>query len=331
MTLHKLLSGLLLLQVGLAALAWWPEDRSSLTPRSLLEIEIEEIVELRIARKPAEGLEADVLHLVRGENAWTLASAGDYPAAPDKVDELLDKLVSLEVQSPIATRSENHNALKVGDKEYGRRVEIGTASGSTELIIGAAASNSVHVRLADASEVYVARGVSEWSLRDNASSYYDANYVQADVSELTQLLVHNDSGTLSFVREAGEVEGGTGGEAGEGGAAWRLEEAPEGSALDQDEIESFLETITKVRIAEPVGRELKPEYGLEADASGVRVDWAMKAENQSLAGGYRLGASVESHTYVKATDSPFVIKAADSGFEKLRQAKAADFVVEDEG
>jgi len=315
MTLHKLLAGLLLLQVGFVALAWWPEDRSALAPRSLLEIEREEIVGLRIALKPAEGREADALQLARGDEGWTLASAGGYPASPEKIDELLDKLVGLEVQSPIATRSENHNALKVGEKEYGRRVEIETASGSVELVIGAAASNSIHVRLADASEVYLARGLSEWSLRDTARTYYEADYVQADVSALTQLVVQNQNGTLSFVREGG---------------AWRLEEAPEGGVLDQEEIESFLATVTEVRIAEPVGRELEPEYGLGAEASGVRVDWALEAENQSVAGGYRLGASVESQTYVKAADHPFVVKAADSGLEKLREAKLADFI-EDEG
>jgi len=311
MTLRKLLSALLLLQVGLVALAWWPEDRSALALRPLLEIEKEEIVELLIARNPTEGEESDPLHLIRGEEGWALASAGGYPATAEKVDEVLDKLVGLEVRDPIATRSDSHNALDVGEKEYGRRVQLKTASGGVELVVGAAASNSVHVRLSDASEVYVARGLSEWSLRDGARSYYDADYVRADVSELSQLRIHNDNGSLSFVRE---------------GEQWRLEGAPEDGALNQEEVETFLAKVTAVRVAEPVGREIQPDYGLEPDGSGVRVDWAIEAEDQSIAGGYRLGATAGTHTYVKATGNPFVIKATESQFEALRGVSLADFV-----
>ena len=109
---------------------------------------------------------------------------------------------------------------------------------------------------------------------------------------------------------------------------WRLEEAPEGTVLDQEEIESFLAKVAEVRTVEPVGREIRPDYGLEADDTGVRADWALQAENQSVAGGYRLGATVDTHTYVKATDNPFVIKAADSRFEALREATAEDFIAE---
>jgi hypothetical protein len=316
MTLQKLLSAILVLQIGLVALAWWPEDRSALALRPLLEIEKEEIVELRIARKPTENQEPDPLHLIRGEEGWALASAGGYPAAAEKVDELLDKLVGLEVRNPIATRSDSHNALDVGEKEYGRRVQLKTASGGVELVVGAAASNSVHVRLSDASEVYVARGLSEWSLGDTARSYYDADYVRADVSELSQLRIHNDNGSLGFVRE---------------GEQWRLEGAPEDVVLNQEEIESFLAEVTVVRVAEPVGREIRPDYGLEADGTGVRVDWAIEAEDQSIAGGYRLGATAGTHTYVKATGNPFVVKAVESRFETLRGATVANFIAEPEG
>jgi hypothetical protein len=89
--------------------------------------------------------------------------------------------------------------------------------------------------------------------------------------------------------------------------------------------------VTVVRVAEPVGREIQPDYGFEADGTGVRVDWAIEAENQSVAGGYRLGSTVGAHTYVKATGNPFVIEAAESRFETLSEATAADFIAEAEG
>ena len=101
--------------------------------------------------------------------------------------------------------------------------------------------------------------------------------------------------------------------------------------MDQEEIESFLAKVTEVRVVEPVGREIQPDYGLEADGSGVRVDWAIEAEDQSIAGGYRLGATAGTHTYVKATGNPFVVKAVESRFETLRGATVTNFIAGPEG
>ena len=42
----------------------------------------------------------------RAGDGWVVASAGDYPAKPGKVEEVVGKLVDLKVRNPIATQNE---------------------------------------------------------------------------------------------------------------------------------------------------------------------------------------------------------------------------------
>ena len=310
MSTLRLLSLALVVQVGLAVLMWWPQDRSALRPHPLLDIPADTIDELRIARKPAAGEELDWLHLVREAGAWKIESAAGYPAQQDKVDDLIGKLLGMRVRRPIATRTTSHNALKVGEKQYGRRVEIRAGETRRELIIGAAKSNSVNVRLADEPDVYLASGLSEWSLQDDARSYWDSSYVDANPAEMTTLQIDNEFGTLRFSR------------ADDG---WSLDGLPEGALADGDEIERFLRKVATVRLQDPVGSESKPEYGLD---SGARVSWTIAAENESVSGGYTVGAARESLRYVKSDNDPFVVEVSESSLKELREATLQKFIAD---
>ncbi len=308
MSLRQLLSLALAVQLVLAVITWWPEDRSALLPHPFLALSADAVDELRIASKPADGEELDWLHLVREADDWTIASEGRYPAERDKVEAVIEQLLAMQVRSPIATREASHNSLKVGEDEYGRRVAIRTGEDRYELVLGAAKSNSVNVRRADATEVYLATGLSEWSIRDDARSYWDSSYVSADPNEITALRLSNRHGTLGFTR---------------GDDGWRLAEPTEDASLDREEIERFLRTVTSVRMNDPVGTEIKPEYGLD---SGIRVSWTLEAENESVAGGYVVGAASDSFRYVKSDSSPYVVKVNESSLQELSDATAKKFI-----
>jgi len=310
MSSHRILALLLVLQLGLVAMTWWPRDRSALAPHPLLEIDRAAISELRIeaSRDGGEG-RGEGVRLVREGQDWKVASAAGYPATPAKVDELLDSLLALRVTVPIATRQTSHNALNVGEDEYGKRVAIVSGDGeAVELVIGAAARNSVHVREADASEVYLAKGLSEWSLRDRSSAYYNSSYVDTDSETLSAFSVTNGNGTLAFVRED------------EGWVLAGLEGAGE---LDREGVSKLVESLTKLNMSEPVGSEALPQHGLDGRVS---VTWSVVEEDQSFAGGYVVGAEEGSSTFVKADGNPFVVKARSSDLEALRSVQRSDFV-----
>ncbi len=307
-SLPQILGVLAVAQAVLAVVTWWPADPSAHRLRPLLELERDAIKEIRISGKPVGGEQAASVELVREANGWVLRSSAGYPAAPDRVEVLLDQLLALEVGNPIASQSSSHNPLQVGSEEHGRRLEVATDSERITLLLGAATSKSVNVRFADEPDVYRAAGVSEWSFRDVDSSYYDPVYVDADPAELDAVSVSNAHGALRFEKQ---------------GEDWTLAGLSGTEVPDSAKIEALLKQLTKVRMVEPVGTELQTGYGLDGR---LRVDWTAMLENQSLAGGYKVGADVEANSYVKAVDHPFVVTARSGGFDALRDAKRADFL-----
>ena len=86
---------------------------------------------------------------------------------------------------------------------------------------------------------------------------------------------------------------------------------------------AFLDAVTRVRIAEPVGREVQPEWGL---SEGPRIEWTEVAEAQSIADGYAVGIDEGGRSYVRAVGSRWVALAAKSDFDRLRNATGEEFV-----
>jgi hypothetical protein len=207
-------------------------------------------------------------------------------------------------------------------------VSIATPDGETTLWLGAATSDSIYVRRGDSPEVYVARGISEWTLRDAASHYAESSLVDADPESIAAFTLRNDAGTLSFVR-------------GEGGG-WTLDavELPTGSSMgsstgstmgsstgppiDSAAVDEFLAAVSSLQLEEPVAREPQPEWGL---AEGARIEWMEVSEDQSIAGGYVVGNDEGERRYVQTLGGRLVALVAASQVDRLRSASAQDFAL----
>jgi hypothetical protein len=325
----KSLSILFALQLFLAAVAWWPSDHAASLPHPLLEIDPARLSALAIAASPSEGEPVSWLELAHGEGRervegvgsvgsveggdgeWRIASQGGYPADDNKVTALIEKLAKMEVRRPIANRESSHNALKVGDKEWGRRVRLTTEAGERELVIGAAKSNSVNVRFADESDVYVASGLSEWSLRDDARSYWNPVYLEASPTDVSEIRVQHGTSSLLFARE---------------GEAWRVVEPATSRAVDGEAVDEFVAAVTTVRMDVPVGSAVLPEHGLDGT---IRVSWLIDAENESVAGGYAIGAENGANRYLKSDTSPFVVVVAAASLARVIEASIDEFLLDE--
>ena len=251
-------------QLVLVALSWWPGDRSATRARPVFDLQRDDIREIEIATRPQGDAAPDPVVLVRDDDGWTVRSAAGYPATPDRIDDLVDALLGLTTAGPIATQAAGHKALKVSDDSYGRRVRVVADGEPVEWLIGAATSRSINMRRVGEDDVYRARGASEWSFRDQASSYYDATYVDADPDTFEAVALHNEHGDLRF-------EGGT--------AGWTLADLAEGELADPEKIHGFLSVVAKLRMSEPVGRKSSlyamklptPSYNSSAASNGGLV------------------------------------------------------------
>ena len=312
----KLLAGLVIVQAVLAVIMWQTGGRApGQAYRSLLEMEEAAVTALEITGRPdVDGKPGETVKLVKNGAEWVVASAGDFPAKKDKVDDVLKKLVAMKVKSPLATQAANHNALRVGKDTYGKELVV-TAGGTTKkLIVGSGSGSSVNLRFADSDEVYQGRGLSEYQISNTARSYVETGYVKADSDKVNALSVTNARGTLTFRKD---------------GTQWVLEQLPPGAELDEAKVTGFIGSVARLNLDRPVGKEVKPEMGLSGPGV-VQVQIEATENDKPVSLAYTIGAQAGSSEndgfYVQAKDNPFVVIATKWATESARIKAAEDFV-----
>jgi hypothetical protein len=132
-SLQRTLAIVLGVQLLLVAVFWWPRDPAA-GSRPVFDVGRADIERIEIETRPAAGAEPSPLVLVRDDDRWKLASAADYPADPEKVEQLIDSLVALRAGSAIATRAASHSALNVANDNYGRRILV-AAGGCRRVVL----------------------------------------------------------------------------------------------------------------------------------------------------------------------------------------------------
>ncbi len=312
--MNKILFGLLAVQAALMAVTWTtcqtgqPIDGDAL---HLIGFEAGDIIGFHVAAKPKNpGEEAEQVELAKKDDKWVIASADDYPADGEKVSSVIDKLVALKSRAPIATQAANHNALKVGAVEYGKKVMVKTKSESKSLVLGSGKGSSVHVRFDGDDDVYRSSGLSVWSVSSGMRSYVDSKYLEIDKDKINAVTLSNSKGTLTLTRE---------------GELWMLAELRRGQTLDQDKVKKLVEKLAKLTLNEPVGREVKPEYGL---GSGAKVTIVHTKDDAAVTTTYDIGTTVaggDQYYYAKVADQDYVVtlskwntkQAREDGIEEL--------------
>lgn len=305
---NKILVGVAAGQLVLVALTWTLASTigtgSDATPL-IDSMKADEVTELTISSGPKDGKTTPPVTLEKRGDAWVVASAEGYPAKADTVTDLVKKIVDLKVREPVATNKGNHAVLKVSDTTYDKKVHLKAGSATADLVIGSAKGSSVHARFEGKDEVFLARGVSSYALSDRASTFVDTQYLA--VKEPTAVTVKNDKGVINLTKtDAG---------------GWTVAQLPADVDVDDSRVKAFVNAASTVVLAEPVGKTVKPEYGLDA---GVRVE-VTSAEGTRA---YRIGAEADGKVYVKADDNDFVVKVAKYSVDTLRTQVPNNFVKE---
>ena len=305
----KILIGAAVLQAVLVAITWSSSvgrAGASSEAQPLLDVEPSAVTAFTVSDR-AEGEEAAAsVTLQRKGEGWVVAGTDDFPADAEKVDEVIGKLVKASHREPIATKAANHNGLKVGAKSYDKKVEIDLGGDKKTLILGSAKGSSVHARFDGEDAVYLARGISSWAVGSKVDTYIDTQYVS--VEEPVEVRVVNKNGPIDLTKDDQ--------------GNWRVAQLKPDAEVDASRVRSFVTAARSVRLVEPVGKTVKPEYGLGAGAVTVSVRDAEKTVN------YTIGATVDEQTYLKADTSEYVVKVRKFAVESLVNQTPDKFIQE---
>jgi hypothetical protein len=307
---NQILIGVLILQVALAVILFWPRQPASAVGEPLFAgLDAEQVVRLTIDDEAGERVQ-----FIKSGEGWVLANSDDYPTTAGTVPELLDKLVALRVGRPVAESKDSHARLKVADAEFASRVELLLQDGTLRTFyVGTSPSyGASHVRVAQQDEVYLVSDLSSADVGTRLSSWIDLSYLSLPAQEVVAVTLENEHGTIEFVKE---------------GEEWTMSGLGEEETASSSVIASLISRTASARMLRPLGTEPKPSYGMQAP-NAVLVMHARSAEGTETTYTLHVGAqSEQDNSYVlKSSESPYYVRVAEYTVQDWVENTREDFV-----
>ncbi len=304
--LNRVLAGLLVVQLVVAAVVLWPRPAASGESASLLPIvKADEVVELTITDANDRAIT-----LARKDGSWVLPEAGDYPAEQERVTTLLTKIESLKADRVVTQTSASHKRLGVAEDGFERRIDLEMADGSRQrLYVGNSPTwQAAHVRADGQDEVYLTSELAAQDAGTEAAAWVDTVYLSILREQIVRITIENAQGTLELTKE---------------GETWNLEGLAPGETLDETKVNSLLDRVTSISLLEPLGKDQVAAYGLDQPLAVVTVD---TDDGQSHI--LRVGAQdPEDNSYVLASsDSEYYVRVREFVVQNLVEYGRQDLI-----
>ncbi|MEW6429387.1 MAG: DUF4340 domain-containing protein [Thermodesulfobacteriota bacterium] len=297
-----LLAAVLVLQLVLVVLALRPQSAKTVGPKIFFPDLAADKVNQLIIRQADKSIT-----LTKNQDGWRIDGEESYPADPDKVKALVDKLTAMKANQVVARSASSHAQLKVADEVNNRKVEIRGEDGTAAtLLFGTAPShNTIHARLAAEEETYLVKGLSEYEMQPGRESWWRTTYVDLKDDDLVSLAITNGHGSFTLVKE-------------DGGKEWQLQ--GEDGALLQEAVAGLVDKAGHLPLLTYLGSEDKKEYGLDKPAATLTLTSRDKGTVTVRLGGLNKD---ENNHVAKADDSPYFVTVASYAAEPLISARAA--------
>jgi hypothetical protein len=294
---HQILAGILIVQVVLSVLVFWPRP-STAGQRELLfpDLEAGEVSVLTI-----EDAEGNVVKLEKATGEWVLPKVGDYPVRAEDVNSFLEKFVALTTGRLVTSSDTSHRRLQVSPDEFARRISFETGDGTEHTVyLGSSPQyGSAHFRLDGQKETYLTSDLSTFDVNATVSAWIDPTYPTAAQEEINRVTLENANGTFVFERE--------------GEDAWTFADLGEDETLDTAQVTAVVRRASSVRMREPLGTEERPSYGMKEPNALVTLETDEKTVT------LQVGAkdSDDAGYIVKSSESDYYVVVADTSVKAL--------------
>ena len=286
--LNQVLVGLLVLQLVVAAVVFWPRPAGGESSEALFpDLQADQVVALTV-----DDGEGNTVQLAKREGRWVLPGAADYPALEESITSLLQKLAGLQAGRLVTQTGASHARLQVASGEFDRRIQFELADGSRHVLyLGSSPSyQATHVRVEGQNEVYLISDLSSQDAGAQASAWVQRSYFSLPADDVLAVTLENADGTFAFARE---------------GESWIMDGLVEGETFDSQRFQSLLNGVTSISLVEPLGTVRESAYGMDEPAAVLTLHTGIAGAARTYT--LEVGAQdPEDNTYVvKSSESPY--------------------------
>lgn len=311
---NQILGGLVLLQLILITVVFWPGRGANATVEALFpDLTVDDIEAVTVQQGE------DQVRVARGGDGWVLPDADDFPVTALTASDTISKVLEIDTRRLIADDTSSHARLQVTADDAERQVILETTDGDTlTLLVGSSPSfRSTNVRRADNNAVYLTSSVQATDLRTDYGNWIDTTYLAIPQNEIQALTVENSQATLSFTRVNTDT--------------WMLDDLAEDELFNQNNLTSLLSRFSSFNMSRPLGKTAQPEYGMDAPAATVTIEHG-PGEGGTQTTTLTVGAEpLESGNYVvKSSASEYYVEVASFGVDNILERGRADYLQEPE-
>lgn len=303
---HQILAGILAVQVILSIVVFWPRSVATGESKPVFpDLEAKNIVALTIT-----DVDGNSIALRRVADEWGLPEADNYPAQPDKVTPLLDKMAGLSTARLVTRTPTSHKRLQVSADDFVRRIEFETADGAKHtLYLGSSPRyGATHFRVEGQNETYLTDEISAFEANAEAGSWIDTAYLRVAEEDITRVTLNNANGSFTFTKDD---EG-----------SWTMAGLAAGETLDETQVTNTIRKAAAVNMTRPLGKEELDAYGIDEPNAVVTLDTVESTTT------LRVGAQdPEDNSYVViSSESPYYVRVSEFSIQDLVEKTGEDFL-----
>lgn len=251
---NQILSGILVLQVLLAAFIFWPSTTSNAAVGALItDVKAADVTDIKIQD------DKKTVHLAKANGKWVLPDNGDFAVNEIQVSDFISKVLKIDTSRLVANTAASHTRLKVDDKDFVRRIDLTGGDGKTQSILIGTSPNvrATNVRSANKDAVYLTGDVTGTDINTDIASWINATYFTANTPDIKALAFTNAKGKFDFTRVVTDT--------------WTLTGLAKGETFNQNNFTTRLTRLNSIQMTEPLGKAAKPEYGLDKPSATITI------------------------------------------------------------
>lgn len=309
-----ILAGLLALQLAVTAFVYWYNGNADAGSGGPLLADFDPAQVQSLTITDGNGR---VLRVARADDGWVLPEGGDYPVRGEKANDLLEELAALQRDRLVGTQNTTFAQLDVAEEKFTRRLDLAMADGSQRTVyIGAGPTfRASHVRLGDENQAFLTLDFPSDNTAIRMQNWIDTAYVRLAETDIQELTLENGNGQFVFFRD----------ESGQ----WQMQGLAEGEVFNDNNLISLLTSLTGLNMAEPLGTEAKPEYGLDDPTARVTFVYT-DAEGNSRTAELRIGALDPTGAYyvLSYSESPYFVHISKFSVDRFVERTRDEFLVQ---
>ena len=325
---NTILIAALAVQIGLAFLVRLGGDAESIAKlESIVDIDKDSVTKVHVYGQlggqvggqldSSANSEQNEFVLVKDGGTWVLQSHFGYPARPEQVDSLLNKISGAKSRQPIATTEPRRKQLRVADDRYERKVVLTHGGGETTLYLGApAGGRKTAVRVAGKDAVFAIPDLSPNVAAVFVTGWIDGEYFKLG-AEIASVAIDNAQG--SFVIEKAPEDSPDTPTAGYNVVVNGSDlSPPDGKELDTAALDSMLSRLGSIRMTEPADPNAAPTAG--------QITFTIKPQGDGQEYHFDAAPDGEANHHLRERGNPHAARVSQGVLKQLFEMSAETLV-----